>query len=55
MPNTSKKCPISKIWHKNMPVGNTGEWDYTTVQKLPHRQTRSCCDRANGNHVMRWR
>jgi len=23
MPTTSKKCQISKIWHKNMPVGNT--------------------------------
>jgi len=21
---TSKKCQISKIWHKNMPIGNTG-------------------------------
>jgi len=23
METTSKKCQISKIWHKNMPVGNT--------------------------------
>jgi len=23
MPTTSKKCQIVKIWHKNMPVGNT--------------------------------
>jgi len=23
MPTTSKKCQILKIWHKNMPVGNT--------------------------------
>jgi len=23
MPATSKKRQISKIWHKNMPVGNT--------------------------------
>jgi len=24
MATTSKKCQISEIWHKNMPVGNTG-------------------------------
>jgi len=24
MPTTFRKCQISKIWHKNMPVGNTG-------------------------------